>query len=163
MKDFVKKIKQEDARIEMRKKTLAKNAERIAQARAKAAAAAAQASSATEAPALLQEVSTTTTTTTAEPSSAAPQSAQPVAGSPLHPSLPPKPGTSVPARVAGTEGPSNTPALAAPVPIPPAPATTTPAPSSTPAPAPSTDEQILKLEDVRIMFLRACCLADTFT
>ena len=41
MKDFVKKVKQEDARIEMRKKQLAKTAERIAQARAKAAAAAA--------------------------------------------------------------------------------------------------------------------------
>ena len=38
VKDFVKKIKQEDARIEMRKKQLIKQAERIAAARAKAAA-----------------------------------------------------------------------------------------------------------------------------
>lgn len=142
----MKKIKQEDARIEMRKKTLAKNAERIAQARAKATAA--QAPPAAEAPTPSQEVSTTT----AEPSSAAPQSAQPVAGSPLHPSLPPKPGTAVPARVSGTEGPSNAPAVAVPVPIPPAPATTTPIPSSTPVPAPLTDEQILKLEEVGISF-----------
>ncbi|KAH0837897.1 THO complex subunit 1 transcription elongation factor-domain-containing protein [Lanmaoa asiatica] len=146
VKDFVKKIRQEDARIEMRKKTLAKSAERIAQARAKAAAA--QAPPATEAPAPSQEISTTTAEPAkVEPSSVAPQPVQPVAESPLHPSLPPKPGTSVPARVLGTEGPSNTSAVAAPVSTPPAPAITTPALSSTPASAPPTDEQILKLED----------------
>ncbi|KAF8559888.1 UDP-glucose 4-epimerase [Imleria badia] len=135
VKDFVKKIKQEDARIEMRKKTLAKNAERIAQARAKAAAAA------TDALTFSQEAESTKV----EPPSAAPPSAQAVAGSPIHPSLPPKPGTSVPARVPGTEAPAvATPTPAPPVPLPP---TTTSAPSSAPAPAPSTDEQILKLED----------------
>lgn len=158
----MKKIKQEDARIEMRKKTLAKNAERIAQARAKAAAA--QATPATEALTLSQEVLTTTAEPTkVEPLSAAPPSAQLITGSPIHPSLPPKPGTSVPARVPGTEGPSIAPAVAAPAPAPPVPATTIPAPSSAPAPAPSTDEQTLKLEDVRIVSPRSCRPADTFT
>ncbi|KAG1886127.1 THO complex subunit 1 transcription elongation factor-domain-containing protein [Suillus subluteus] len=38
VKDFVKKVKQEDVRIEMRRKQLMKNAERLAQARAKAVA-----------------------------------------------------------------------------------------------------------------------------
>ena len=40
MKDFVKKIKQEDARFDMRKKQFMKQAERIVPARAKAQAAA---------------------------------------------------------------------------------------------------------------------------
>ena len=39
MQDYVKKAKMEDQRIELRKKQLAKNAERMAQARAKALAA----------------------------------------------------------------------------------------------------------------------------
>jgi aldose 1-epimerase len=156
----VKKIKQEDARIEMRKKTLAKNAERIAQARAKAAAA--QALPATEALTPSQEVLTTIAELTkVEPLSAAPPPAQPITGSPIHPSLPPKPGTSVPARGPGTEGPSIAPAAAAAAL--PVPAATIPALSLTPAPAPPTDEQTLKLEDVRIVFPRSRRLADTFT
>ncbi|KAI9455734.1 THO complex subunit 1 transcription elongation factor-domain-containing protein [Boletus coccyginus] len=112
VKDFVKKIKQEDARIEMRKKTLAKN--RISS----------------------QEVPM-------EPAKAEPLSAVPLAvsGSLIHPSLPPKPGTSVPARAPGTEGPSVAPAVAAPAPVPPVPV------AMTPAPAPTADDQILKLED----------------
>ncbi|KAF8433465.1 UDP-glucose 4-epimerase [Boletus edulis BED1] len=137
VKDFVKKIKQEDARMEMRKKTLAKTAERIAQARAKVAA------QATEGPTPSQEIA-------AEPAKVEPITAAPppVAGSPIHPSLPPKPGTSVPTRLPGTEAPSVAPAVATPAPAPPAPATTTSAQSSAPALAPSnTDEQILKLED----------------
>ncbi|KAF8131614.1 THO complex subunit 1 transcription elongation factor-domain-containing protein [Boletus edulis] len=99
VKDFVKKIKQEDARMEMRKKTLAKTAERIAQARAKAAA------QATEGPTPSQEIA-------AEPAKVEPITAAPppVAGSPIHPSLPPKPGTSVPTRLPGTEAPSVAPA-----------------------------------------------------
>ena len=138
----MKKIKQEDARIEMRKKALAKNAERIAQARVKAAAA--QGLPATEAPTPSQEVlASTVEPVKVEPPSTAPQS---VAGSPLHPSLPPKPGTTVPGRALGTEAPSNAPAVA----IPPVPAATTSAAAS-PTPAPPTDEQILKLEDVSVV------------
>lgn len=146
----MKKIKQEDARIEMRKKTLAKNAERIAQARAKAAAA--QAPPITEAPSSSQEVPM-------EPAKAEPLSAVPLAvsGSLIHPSLPPKPGTSVPARAPGTEGPSVAPAVAAPAPVPPVPV------AMTPAPAPTADDQILKLEDVRVVFPRSRHLTDTFT
>ena len=142
----MKKIKQEDARIEIRKKTLAKNAERMAQARAKAVAAA------TDTPTSSQEAEPIKV----EPPSTAP-SVQPVAESPIHPSLPPKPGTSVPARGPGTE----TPAVAPPAPALPVPPPTTSAPS--PTPAPSTDEQILKLEDVRIEVPLPRHLTDAFT
>ncbi|KAI0297614.1 THO complex subunit 1 transcription elongation factor-domain-containing protein [Multifurca ochricompacta] len=89
VKEFVKKIKLEDKRIEMRKKTLARQGERMAAARAKAAA-------------------TATATATATGSSGSTASAQEDGveqnnpsnlGSTLHPSLPAKPGSGSPGKV----------------------------------------------------------------
>ncbi|KAG2149407.1 hypothetical protein BD769DRAFT_1624094 [Suillus cothurnatus] len=90
VKDFVKKVKQEDARIEMRRKQLMKNAERLAQAQAKAAALQ-ESAARQETPALAS--------TLAEPPKVEPPAASfsallstpSVSSSPLHPSLPPKP------------------------------------------------------------------------
>ncbi|KIL00784.1 hypothetical protein PAXRUDRAFT_29517 [Paxillus rubicundulus Ve08.2h10] len=157
VKDFVKKVKQEEARIDIRKKTLARNAERIAQARAKAAAAAAaaQASPSVEVTVTVtasQEVSAPVADPAkVEPASTAPQAVPPATGSQLHPSLPPKPGSTAPTRAPGVEGPSSTPVIAAPAAL--ATVAAVPARTLTPAPAPSptpvlqTDEQILKFED----------------
>ncbi|KAI6133645.1 THO complex subunit 1 transcription elongation factor-domain-containing protein [Pisolithus croceorrhizus] len=66
---FVKKIKQEDARIDMRKKTLARTAERMAQARG-------------------------ITATSNQPCYG--ECRRPAVASPAHPSLPPKPSTASP-------------------------------------------------------------------
>ncbi|KAG5652065.1 hypothetical protein H0H81_006420 [Sphagnurus paluster] len=112
VKDFVKKIKLEDHRIEMRKKTLARMAERKAAALAAHAAKSAAPSPAPTAetesstrlvPVKAPEALTSTPSITLvpmdtspvipAPSLAAPRPVSAV-GSPLHPSLPPKPGSS---------------------------------------------------------------------
>lgn len=145
MKDFVKKIKQEDARIELRKKNLAKTAERLALAQAKAAAA--KVAVTTETKETVPSASTSAETLSAP---------RPLVGSnqtssPLHPSLPPKPGSPVKPSLSQDTARNATPApavaviAAAPVP--------TPSPAPTPAPtlAPTAalpDEQILKFEEV---------------
>ncbi|KAI9432083.1 THO complex subunit 1 transcription elongation factor-domain-containing protein [Lactarius indigo] len=139
VKDFVKKIKLEDNRIEMRKKTLARQAERVAAARAKAAATSAASTPGTQesAPESTKPAIPTSTPT-------------PVAGSPLHPSLPAKPGAAPEnAQAPPTSSPAPAPTPPAPAP---APATTPAAPErvATPAPVPipiPPDEQITKLEE----------------
>ncbi|KAI0319956.1 UDP-glucose 4-epimerase [Amylostereum chailletii] len=169
VKDYVKKIKMEDARIDMRKKILA----RQARARAKPAPPPARAEPSSE-------VTAATTATAAAPPAPPPSSqpnpgSQPVVvagmGSPLmHPSLPAKPGVSAKSVAAGAEGtlslgPAPTPAPAltptpvpAPVPVPapgPAPAllrAPTPPPAPIPSPAPPVpqapqDDQIAKHEE----------------
>ncbi|KAG6332420.1 hypothetical protein ID866_6671 [Astraeus odoratus] len=148
VKDFVKKVKQEDARIDMRKKALARTAERMAQARAKAAAAAAAASSIppstdllTSAP--LSQESGPPTADAAKPE-ASPQPVVASVASPMHPSLPPKPSTAIPPSMpaapetGATLVPSSTSTAAA----------GTPRPSPGPAaPAQPVDEQLQKYEE----------------
>ncbi|KAH9949329.1 UDP-glucose 4-epimerase [Amylocystis lapponica] len=141
VKDFVKKIKQEDVRIDMWKKQLAKTAERLAQARAKATAQ--KESPAKDAPAAAlahvtpssshDSVSSVHTGTLSTP-----RPLPTTATNPLHPSLPAKPGTtpiasapheislSSPARVStpvATVAPTPAPAPALPPAPEPAPAT----------------------------------------
>ncbi|KAI0964094.1 hypothetical protein AcW1_000995 [Taiwanofungus camphoratus] len=123
VKDFFKKIKQEDARIEMRRKQLAKTAERLAQARAKAASAKDGASSSPH-----PHPSSTETAAAGAPSRIPTSSS-----APLHPSLPAKPGTTtIPASVsldgAVTTSPSPAPPAASPAP----PAAAEPAPALPP-------------------------------
>ncbi|KAG1813998.1 UDP-glucose 4-epimerase [Suillus subaureus] len=134
VKDFVKKVKQEDARIEMRRKQLMKNAERLAQARAKAVAL--QESTArqeTPAPA-----STPAEPPKVEPPTAslsASLSAPSVSSSPLHPSLPPKPCSS-PVKSfleAGASSPARLPIALAPPSLTVAASTPTPTPAAAPA------------------------------
>src|ERR1700734_4334828 len=92
VKDFVKKIKLEDARIDQRKKALARTSERIAQARAKA--------NATSTPLPVKEPATPKETTVSAleaakhevSSTLSPSTPLSGARSPLHPSLPAKPG-----------------------------------------------------------------------
>ncbi|KAH9958959.1 THO complex subunit 1 transcription elongation factor-domain-containing protein [Russula dissimulans] len=134
VKDFVKKMKQEDTKIDMRKKVLARQAERIAVARAKAAAAATGASTpGAQEPAVEQ---------------AKPVSSATAGGSSLHPSLPAKPRSTSPSRTLDSSQaqPTSTPA-----PLTPAPNTSERVPTPAPVPtAPATtasDEQILKLEE----------------
>ncbi|PIL31082.1 hypothetical protein GSI_05778 [Ganoderma sinense ZZ0214-1] len=157
VKDFVKKIKQEDARIEMRKKQLMKQAERIAAARAKAA----QATAAPKDGAGARAASTPPIPATPAMSASGSQDSLPpskstnsqsaLASAPLHPSLPAKPGTTPgpegavpsPVRVATPNPPP-----AAPSPTP-TPAVASPAPAA-PEPAPiqlPPDEQIKKYEE----------------
>jgi len=135
VKDFVKKVKQEDNKIEMRKKTLARQAERIALARAKAAAA-------------------VTGTSTPGAQETAVEQAKPVAsataaGSSLHPSLPAKPRSTSPSKT-----PDSSQAQPTSTPAPPTPAPNASERVPTPAPVPAvpattpSDEQILKLEEV---------------
>ncbi|KAI6154052.1 THO complex subunit 1 transcription elongation factor-domain-containing protein [Pisolithus tinctorius] len=132
VKDFVKKIKQEDARIDMRKRTLARTAERIAQARAKAAASNQPAAeSATPAPVSQDAQPPITEANKPEMSPHPPSTA---VASPAHPSLPPKPST--------TTVPSATPALPAT-----ATATSTPVPAPAQVSAPPVDEQVQKFEE----------------
>ncbi len=135
VKDFVKKIKQEDNRIEMRKKTLARQAERVAAARAKTAA-------------TVTGTPTTQETAVEQTKPATPATAT---GSPLHPSLPAKPGSASPSKASESSQAQPTPAPTTPTPTPtPAPAerVPTPAPPPTPPVASPPDEQILKLEEV---------------
>ncbi|KAI6012615.1 THO complex subunit 1 transcription elongation factor-domain-containing protein [Pisolithus orientalis] len=132
VKDFVKKIKQEDARIDMRKRTLARTAERIAQARAKAAASN-QPAAESAAPAPVSQDAQPSITEANKPEMS-PHPPSTAVASPAHPSLPPKPST--------TTVPSAAPAL-------PATATATPTPIPAPAQvsAPPVDEQVQKFEE----------------
>ncbi|KAH9980603.1 THO complex subunit 1 transcription elongation factor-domain-containing protein [Russula compacta] len=148
VKDFVKKIKQEDNKIEMRRKTLARQAERIATARAKAAAVAAGIQAPGEQETAVEQTNKPATSGTSTS-----------LGSPIHPSLPAKPGS-------GSSSKAPESSLAQPTPTPttsttptpaPAPSERIPTPTPTPvAPTPITttttptvpaDEQILKLEE----------------
>ena len=147
VKDFVKKIKQEDLRIEMRRKMLIKQAERIAQARAKAQQAAASKEGAASTP-NLSAVANSSPTSPAIPSStsASSQDGLKPPGTPtlLHPSLPAKPGAN------GENAAASPGRVSTPNPQPAAPATPTP---SAPAPEPAPivlppDEQIMKHEEV---------------
>lgn len=137
VKDFVKKIKLEDNRIEMRKKTLARQAERIATARAKTAA------TSTDTPGPTTQETAVEQTKPATPAT--------TTGSPLHPSLPAKPGSASPSKSSESSQAQPTPTPTTPTPVP---AQTERIPTPTPAPAPATppvsapsDEQILKLEE----------------
>ncbi|KAI0756087.1 THO complex subunit 1 transcription elongation factor-domain-containing protein [Daedaleopsis nitida] len=120
VKDFVKKVKQEDARMNMRRQQLTKQAERVVQARAKAAA-------------LKDGAAALASANTGLASAAALSAGQqaPAPSTPLHPSLPAKPGS--------TPAPSDS-ATASPVrvstPIPPTAAPGTPTPAPAPAPEP---------------------------
>ncbi|KAG0703685.1 THO complex subunit 1 transcription elongation factor-domain-containing protein [Suillus ampliporus] len=167
VKDFVKKVKQEDARIEMRRKQLMKTAERLAQARAKAAAAAASQESTApqDVPAAAPTLAPAAETPKAEPPavSFSPLFSMPSASSsPLHPSLPPKPGSSPiksfteagassPARPPITPAPpSSTIAAPTPTPTPAAASATETSPAAVPSPAPPlTDDQIARYEENR--------------
>ncbi|KAH7927255.1 UDP-glucose 4-epimerase [Leucogyrophana mollusca] len=152
VKDFVKKVKQEDARIDMRKKTLARNAERIAQARVKAAAPPKELAALEP---LSQEIPTPVSDTLkADQSLITPRPIPSATSSPLHPSLPAKPGSSPSKSIsdAGTSSPAQ-PVVPVPAPVPalslgaaPAPVTA-PSPAPRPAPAPPTDDQILKFQE----------------
>ncbi|CCL98899.1 uncharacterized protein FIBRA_00906 [Fibroporia radiculosa] len=89
VKDFVRKVKQEDMRIDMRRSQLIKAAQRIAQARKAAAPKEETPSPSKEAvsvPSISQEPSAQPSTTRMASSNSAP----------LHPSLPAKPGTAPP-------------------------------------------------------------------
>jgi THO complex subunit 1 len=132
VKDFVKKIKIEDNRIEMRKKTLARQAERIATARAKAVAA-------------VTGTSMTQETTIEQAKPSAPATAT---GSPLHPSLPAKPGSASPSKTSESAQAQPTPTATTPTPVPtPIERVPTPVPPATPPITTPPDEQILKLEE----------------
>lgn len=118
----------------MRKKTLARQAERIATARAKAVAA-------------VTGTSTTQETTVEQTKLSTPATA---AGSPLHPSLPAKPGSASPSKTSESSQTQPTPTATTPTPVPaPTERVPTPAPATPPITTP-TDEQILKLEEVTI-------------
>ncbi|KAI0694426.1 hypothetical protein BC835DRAFT_1486299 [Cytidiella melzeri] len=121
VQDFVKKIKIEDAKIENRRKQLAKAAERTAASRAKAAVVATASSAPVTGP---------------KPTAIIPASSAPPATLSLHPSLPAKPGTA-PARppppVASEPGPTP---IIAPTPIP------------APAPAPAVVEVVPPPDDL---------------
>ena len=159
MKDFVKKVKQEDARIELRKKALAKTAERISAARIKLAASKAAATppssdkevSSSPKPTLVpQDSNTPGGDALIRPST--PGLSRPVlSSSPLHPSLPPKPGS--PAKLSSSQEPGRpiTPVpVSAPAAPPPivviAPPASTPAPES--IPSVTVDDHIVKFEEV---------------
>ncbi|KAK7063916.1 UDP-glucose 4-epimerase [Favolaschia claudopus] len=130
VKDFVKKLKQEDGKIALRQKQLAKIA---AAAEARAAA---QAKTKAVADVAMEVVPPATVETPAStPAPVRPPASNP-AGSPIHPSLPAKPGSPMVAEPA-----TSVPALA-PTPTPAAAPATAPAP-----PAPPTDDHIIKLEE----------------
>ncbi|KAF8079193.1 THO complex subunit 1 transcription elongation factor-domain-containing protein [Lyophyllum atratum] len=165
VKDFVKKIRLEDYRIEMKRKALA--------ASFKPKPAPPVSKAVTPSPAPEKEPSTSPVTVQEPPSTPTPSDILPLAaprpinlaGSPLHPSLPPKPGTS-PVKPSLTPTPSSqdVPKIASLVPPTAVPVVTvsTPTPTSAPAalpvpgptPAPSepepalpSDPQILKYEE----------------
>lgn len=149
VQDWVKRIKQEDARIDLRKKQLTKAAERIAQARAKAAAASAAtvASPAPPPSTLLQEATTSVPSPVPRPASTAPPPA-----APLHPSLPAKPGSVLPP--APAVEPASKPIIApTPTPaVPPAPPVVPPELVLPP------DAQITQHEEVRLFSFIYLCM-----
>ncbi|KAL7284940.1 hypothetical protein ACG7TL_000028 [Trametes sanguinea] len=140
VKDFVKKVKQEDMRIEMRKKQLMQKAERLAQARAKAAALKDGAAT----PGLPATTNTGSANPPSQPAVAAtpntpearPNASSPPAPAPLHPSLPAKPGTTP---VPGESAAASPARVATPNPPPAAPATPTLPPAAAPIPAPAPE------------------------
>jgi hypothetical protein len=153
VKDFVKKIKLEDARIDQRKKALARASERIAQARAKANAASTP--SPVKEPAAPKEsaLSAPEAAKPDAPSTLSPSTPLSGARSPLHPSLPAKPGATAvqsksgssqeaPPKATPALTPASTPTLTS------APATVVAAASSPGPAAPPVDEQIARLEEV---------------
>ncbi|KZT22699.1 hypothetical protein NEOLEDRAFT_1119319 [Neolentinus lepideus HHB14362 ss-1] len=132
IKDFADKVRMEDRRIEMRRNTLTKAAERLAQARARAEASKAS----TPAPPAKE--------TNGSPSqeSASRLAVASAASPPLHPSLPPKPG-SAPAEVpASASAPVPTP-----TPAPSVPPVSTITPAAPAPPPPIVDDQINKFEE----------------
>ncbi|KAI6048069.1 THO complex subunit 1 transcription elongation factor-domain-containing protein [Pisolithus marmoratus] len=133
VKDFVKKIKQEDARIDMRKRTLARTAERMAQARGITAA--------SNQPAA-ERATPTPASQDAQPAITEINKPEIPVASPAHPSLPPKPSTASLSKqdTGSTTTPSAIPAL-------PAAATPTPIPAPLQVSAPPVDEQIQKFEE----------------
>jgi THO complex subunit 1 len=149
VKDFVKRIKQEDQRIEMRRKLLAKRAATQREA--------AMASSAPD------KTANASSSKVPEPSVTAdvPSSTLPIprpttinGTSQIHPSLPPRPGSSPLKPPSSSSQPLPTPTGPAaatavtPVPVPKL------APSEPPPPPPpTTDKEILKFEEVTIIFL----------
>lgn len=146
IRDYVKKVKQEDARIEMRRNQLTKTAERIAQARAKAAAAVA-------APPPPVPTSTGSTTAVAPkpvlPNPSIPPSTAAPATGLQHP-LPAKPVTSPPKPPSQPE-PAAVPVVVAPVVVAPPPPAPSPVPPPVvaelkPVPLPR-DDQIAVYED----------------
>jgi THO complex subunit 1 len=149
VKDFVKKIKLEDARIDQRKKALARVSERIIQARAKANAASTSSpikeprETALAAPEALKSEA---------PSTLSPSVPLSEARSPLHPSLPAKPGAAAIPSKSGSpqETPAPAPNLTS------APPAVVAAASSPVPPAPPADEQIARLEEVGPILLFLC-------
>ncbi|KAF9486342.1 UDP-glucose 4-epimerase [Pholiota conissans] len=153
VKDFVKKIKLEDARISLRKKQL----EKIAIAKARQTAAAVQPPSNPTPPAIVVSSEASAVNKPETPSHrpettpgalVAPRPISGSSASPLHPSLPPKPGSPSKAASSSQEPvrtaaptPTNAP-IVTPVP------TGTPAPISLSLPAPiPVDAEILKYEE----------------
>lgn len=140
----MKKIKLEDMRIDQRKLLLVRSAERMAQARARAAAAA------TSPPSPVKEPSTPKATLSA-PDVVSPSTPLSGARSPLHPSLPAKPGLT-PSKTddaSSVRPPAVTPA---PAPVPVVVTVPTSALVATASPAPTAlppDDQINRLEEVR--------------
>ena len=141
VKDFVKKIKQEDSRIAFKKQKL----EKMAKARA-AAAASVNLSAVT--PVIIVSSDSTQVETSgvrSEAPSAPPgvPRSVPAAVSPLHPSLPPKPGA--PSKAVDHLKPT----------VPPAPAPTTNAtPARVSTPVPAVDIEIAKYEEVNSFFCK---------
>ncbi|KAJ7204388.1 THO complex subunit 1 transcription elongation factor-domain-containing protein [Mycena pura] len=132
IKDFVKDIKRTDVRIDQRRKKLAIAAE-------KAAAAAAQAKIKPE-PVTTEPAQPPKNETLSENATLNPAPLPPIsnsASSPLHPSLPAKPGS--PAAVAER---ASTSTVATPAPV-----QVTPTATPAPPPAPATDDQIISLEE----------------
>ena len=157
MKDFVKKVKQEDARIEMRKKALARAAERAAAARAKLAVqkpAAALDAADKDVTMASPKIAEETLAPAREMPDIRPPTPglvrPPVTSPPLHPSLPPKPGS--PAKPQLQE--PIRPATPLAVPVAPPPVVITPpevAPITKTVPLPAVDEQTAKLEEVCVL------------
>ncbi|KAG6840767.1 hypothetical protein C0991_004552 [Blastosporella zonata] len=163
VKDFVKKVKLEDHRIEMRKKALIKEQERRAKATPPPRKVETPPVKVEPTPTPKAEEPLTPKPSTPAPSDtlATPQPTNP-GGSPLHPSLPAKPGSSSPMKLSSSqEGESSEPpAIVAPTPTP---ADPTPVLAPTPTPAPEAppvepkpvpvlppDNLIAKYEEVSI-------------
>jgi hypothetical protein len=132
VKDFVKDIQREDMRIDIRKKNLSRTAERLARTRASNPS-----SQPPLTPSLMAEHVSSETLSTPTPVRPS------VVSSPIHPSLPPKPGSSP--RVPTLSQESNK--VASPVPTP----ARAPSPQAKSIPTPP-DDQILKFEEV-------CCVS----
>ncbi|TFK56323.1 hypothetical protein OE88DRAFT_1740661 [Heliocybe sulcata] len=130
LKDFADKVRREDRLIELRKNTLAKAAERLAQARSKAEASKAS----TPVPPAKE------TNGTSSQESASRHTIASAASPPLHPSLPPKPGSAPPETPVPVLAP-------APAPLPVPAVLLKPASPAPLTPAPIVDDQINKFEE----------------